>query len=221
MGQPPPACLSKVGIDWATNPLCISCALNQIASLFWGGKCNLGVEGFSGSLCSHRTPEWPHFTPLRKQFSEWQIDWCMGGYQKRIYFISYLSCKVESFLKTLSKCHRPGVVPLAWREDLQTPQVKSCCVWLFSSPWVMSLGCAAQPEALWGEGEGGGHEGSWAPKGCCQISSWCLKWLFFFFFYIPRENENVDIHTHERPCTDNSAFPFEKEIENIPRLIFF
>lgn len=43
----------------------------------------------------------------------------------------------------------------------------------------------------------------------------------FFFFNIPRENENGDIHTHERPCTGSSAFPFEKEIENIPRLIFF
>ena len=47
--------------------------------------------------------------------------------------------------------------PLAWRKDLQTLQGKSS----MSSPWVISLGCATQPQALWG----GRYEGQLGTKG--------------------------------------------------------
>lgn len=95
----------KVSIEYWTHRS-VSCFLN-LRSPCLEGKWNLVERKASLTLCSQRTPEWPHFTLLGSQVLEWQIDCCMGGYQKRIYFISCLSCKVKSFFKTLSKCHHP------------------------------------------------------------------------------------------------------------------
>lgn len=96
----PPSRSPKSGLS--EQPSCVSCFLN-LSSPCLDGNWSL-VEGkVSLALCSQRTPVWPHFTLLGSQVFEWQIDCCMGGYQKRIYFISCLSCKVKSFFKIFIK----------------------------------------------------------------------------------------------------------------------
>lgn len=78
-----------------------------VAGVIWvrrrlPGGLSLPIEHQSG-LISH----------VSGKFSEWQIDWCMGGYQKRFYFIKLFVLQSEIVFfkkkKTLSKCHRPGV----------------------------------------------------------------------------------------------------------------
>lgn len=88
---------------WLSNSLtvCFLCSESGRVSLV-REQVESGGE-VSPALSSHRTPEWPHFTLLWSQFFEWQIDCCMGGYQKRIHFISCLSCKVKWFFKNLIK----------------------------------------------------------------------------------------------------------------------
>lgn len=122
----------------------------------------------------------------------------MGGYQKRIYFISCLSCKMKSFFKNFIKnVIILGLEHVLWlRGKILVPQVKNC-----------RLRVQLQPLSA-GQGLAGAFRSATAaqPVGCTSTHPWN---------YTSRENKNLEIHTHERPCMSNLAFPFKEEIENI------
>ena len=176
-----------------------------------------------GVLCSHSAPGWPYFTPLRKQPSEWQIDRCMGGYQKRSCFISCLSCKVKSifffnFMK-MSSSWDLKTCPLVSREDWQIPQVKSCNVRDSFEPLSNELGCGPQPG--FSRGEGRLPRASWAPKDVAKPHPGAWNDAPPFYFNTSKEHKHQEIHAHESSCVGNFAFLIEEEIENIPLFFFF